>query len=248
MSSRETARDIIADTSPDPIESSASVMGDKIPYLFSGDSERSALLVHGSGASRADWLGVMPKFSGEYIVYAPDLIGFGDAPRREFAHTPEYMADYLVGFMDAVGIERAALVGHSLGGRVCIEVALRHPERVTGMALEAPMGFGKLSWQGRTFSLGRWCLHKAMGLKSPYPLLDFPVTETDPTKFKSITCETMLLWGTRDMYFRSEQGIVALNQIPNSRLKVYAGVGHSIHRSIPSRFSSDVKMFLDEMC
>ena len=161
------------------------------------------------------------------------------------SHTPRYMADYLAGFMDAVGIETATLVGHSLGGRVCLELALTYPERVSGMLLEAPMGFGKLSWPGRALSIARWALHRIIGLESPYPPLDFPIVEPDPTKFQSITCETALLWGTRDLYFRPEQGLTALEQIPNSRLKVYAGVGHSLHRSMPARFSADVTTLLN---
>ncbi len=246
MASKETARDTIADAYTETTEAFANVNGDRIPYLFSGNSEKAVLLAHGAGASRSDWREVIPTLVKSGSVYAPDLIGFGDTVRREFPHTPQYIADYLIGFMDAVGIETATLVGHSLGGRVCLELALTYPERVSGMVLEAPMGFGKISWQGRAFSLARWSLCVAAGLKSPYPPLDFPTVEKNPTRFQSITCETLLLWGTRDLYFRHQQGLTALKQIPNSRLKIYDGAGHSLHRSTPSRFSADVTLFLNE--
>ncbi|MCY4651929.1 MAG: alpha/beta hydrolase, partial [Dehalococcoidia bacterium] len=76
--------------------------------------------------------------------------------------------------------------------------------------------------------------------------LDFPSVERDKVIFRAITCETLLLWGTKDLYFPPEHGLTALERIPNSRLRVYEGVGHSLHRSIPERFNSDLAMFLDE--
>lgn len=220
--------------------------GGSLPYLTAGDSGRDALLVHGAGSSRKTWTEVMPALSRDNRLFAPDLMGFGDAPRGDFVHTPEYLAEHLVEFMDAVGVERAALVGHSLGARVCLEVALRHPERVSGLALEAPMGFGKISWQGRSFSMARWWAHKLLGLKSPYPKLRFPTEGLDSSAFESLSCETLLLWGTRDPYFPLEQSRVALEVIPRARLSVYSGVGHSLHRSDPERFGADIGAFLAE--
>lgn len=228
------------------VEKRVEVSGDVIPYLTAGDSGRDALLIHGAGSSRKTWTEVMPALSGDSRLFAPDLMGFGDAPRGDFVHTPEYLAESLVGFMDAVGVERAAMVGHSLGAGVCLEVAIRHPERVSALALEAPMGFGKISWRGRSFSMARWWVHKLFGLRSPYPKLKFPREGMDASRFESFSCETLLLWGTRDPYFPLEQSRVALEVIPGARLSVYSRVGHSLHRSDPARFSVDVGKFLAE--
>ena len=211
------------------------VAGDRIPYLTAGDSERKALLVHGAGSSRSTWKDVIPTLARDNSVYAPDLIGFGDTPRWDFPHTLEYMAEYLVGFMDTVGIEKAVLVGHSLGGRVSLEVALRHPERVGGLVLESSMGFGKVAWRGRLFSHARLLIHRILRLKSPYPRLRFPPVEDDLPRFAEIACDTLILWGTRDPYFPLQQGRVALDVIPGSRLSIYSGVGHSPHGSYPAR-------------
>ena len=228
------------------VEKWVEVAGDSIPYLTAGDSERKALLVHGAGSSRSTWQDVIPVLARGNSVYAPDLIGFGDTPRWDIPHTLEYMAECLVGFMDTVGIEKAVLVGHSLGGRVCLEVALRHPERVDGLVLEAPMGFGKVAWMGRLFSHARLLVHRVLGLKSPYPRLRFPRLEDDLPRLAKVGCDTLILWGTRDPYFPLEQSRVALDVIPASRLAVYSGVGHSLHRSDPARFSADVGAFLAE--
>ncbi len=244
MSSNNFTADISTSDGSSVVERWASIEGDDIPYLSAGNSERRVLLVHGAGANRTDWMDVIPVLASDNSVYAPDLIGFGETPRRESPHTPEYIANFLAGFMDAAGIEKAALVGHSLGGRVCLEMARRHPERVSGLVLEAPMGFGKVAWPGRMFSMARWWIHKIAGLRSPYPRLDFPPVESDPTGFDSLNCKTLMLWGANDLYFPVERGRIALDLIPNSTLKVYERVGHSAHRSVPARFNSDVTAFL----
>ncbi len=247
MTSADFTHDTGAAGEPTVEEKWTLVTDDIIPYLVAGDADRTVLLVHGAGADRRDWRDVVPVLARFNKVYAPDLIGFGDAPREEIPHTPEYIADFLVRFMDAVGIEDAILVGHSLGGRVCLEVAREYPERVRGLALEAPMGFGKLRCQGRILSIARWLIYGVLGFKSPYPMLAFPLDERDEAIFRAITCETLLLWGSHDLYFPPEHGLTALERIPNSRLRVYEGLGHSLHRSIPERFNSDLAMFLDEL-
>ena len=246
MTSADFRHDTGAAVEPTVEEKWTLVTDDIIPYLVAGDADRTVLLVHGAGADRRDWRDVVPVLARFNKVYAPDLIGFGDTPRRDFPHTPEYMAEYLVGFMDSVGIEKATLIGHSLGGRVCLEVALRHPERVRGLALEASMGFGKVAWRGRLFSHTRLLIHRVLGLKSPYPRMEFQPVEDDLPKFAEVGCDTLILWGTRDPYFPLEQSRVALEVIPESRLSVYSGVGHSLHRSDPARFSKDVGAFLAE--
>ena len=242
MSSTDLTQDINTEVADRWVE----VAGDRIPYLAAGDSERRVLLVHGAGSSRSTWKDIIPVLAKDNSVYAPDLIGFGDTPRWDIPHTLEYMAECLVGFMDTVGIEEAVLVGHSLGGRVCLEVALRHPERVGGLVLEAPMGFGKVAWMGRLFSHARLLVHRVLGLKSPYPRLRFPRAEDDLPRLAGIACDTLLLWGSRDPYFPLKQGQVALDVVPGSRLSVYSGVGHSLHSSDPARFSADVGVFLSE--
>ena len=241
-----SSMNLIQENSTAVVEKWVEVAGDRIPYLTAGDSERKVLLVHGAGSSRSTWKDIIPVLAKDSSVYAPDLIGFGDAPRWDFPHTLEYMAECLVGFMDTVGIEKAVLVGHSLGGRVCLEVALRHPERVGGLVLEASMGFGKVAWMGRLFSHTRLLIHRILGLKSPYPRLRFPRAEDDLPRLAGITCDTLLLWGSRDPYFPLKQSQVALDVIRGSRLSVYSGVGHSLHGSDPARFSADVAGFLAE--
>lgn len=80
-------------------------------------------------------------------VVAADLKGHGlsDKPIGREEYTLASMADHAVDIMNAVRMPRAALVGHSMGCAVAVAVALRHPERVSRLALLAPAGFGTIT-------------------------------------------------------------------------------------------------------
>jgi pimeloyl-ACP methyl ester carboxylesterase len=76
------------------------------------------------------WREVIPRLAGRFRVICPDLRGCGwtDAPRR--GYDKEALAADVLGLLDALGIDRAAVVGHSLGGFLGFLLALRHPDRV----------------------------------------------------------------------------------------------------------------------
>jgi pimeloyl-ACP methyl ester carboxylesterase len=106
-------------------------------YLEAGTG-RTVVLLHGLGATNASMLPTLAALAPEYRVLAPDLPGFGDSEKPVLAYDPAFFADWLAGFLDALGVERAVLVGNSLGGRVAIETGLRIPARVERLVLFAP--------------------------------------------------------------------------------------------------------------
>ena len=93
------------------------------------------VLLHGLGEGAADWDGVAPAFARHFRVYAPDLRGHGssDRPGR---YSVELMAADALGFLDALQLGRADLIGHSMGGLVGYLLAGDHPERVGRLILE----------------------------------------------------------------------------------------------------------------
>lgn len=101
------------------------------------------LLLHGLGATKVSFLPTVAALAGEFRTIAVDLPGFGDSvkPLRA-AYDPAYFARAMVALLDSLGLERAHIVGNSMGGRVAIEIGLRHPERVERIGLLAP----SLAW------------------------------------------------------------------------------------------------------
>ncbi|HEY7957399.1 MAG TPA: alpha/beta fold hydrolase [Polyangia bacterium] len=91
---------------------------------------QTVLLVHGYGASIASYRPVMPALAEHFRVIAVDLPGFGKSDRREGDYSPRALADVLAKILDAKGIRRADVVGHSWGASVALAFALHHRDRL----------------------------------------------------------------------------------------------------------------------
>ncbi len=102
------------------------------------------VFIHGSGpgvSAYANWRLTMPVLSAGFRVVAPDLVGFGFTERpRGFVYGMDGWVAHLVGVMDALGIERAHLVGNSFGGALALALAIRHPQRVNRLVLMGSVG------------------------------------------------------------------------------------------------------------
>jgi len=141
----------------------AQVCGEAIHYV-DGGSGPALLLIHGFFAWSFTWRRNLPVLAREFRCFAPDLRGWGLSQRWPSGGlTLDDQADMLAAFMSSQGVERAALVGHSMGGEVALRLALRHPERVSGLVLVAPSAL----IQRRRAPLERYCL----GLPILGPLL-----------------------------------------------------------------------------
>jgi pimeloyl-ACP methyl ester carboxylesterase len=103
----------------------------------------AVVLVHGIGDSSATWEAVFPALARRHLVIAPDLLGHGhsDKPRADYS-----VAAYANGVRDllgVLGVPRATLVGHSLGGGVAMQFAYQYPDRTERIALVSSGGLGR---------------------------------------------------------------------------------------------------------
>jgi pimeloyl-ACP methyl ester carboxylesterase len=100
--------------------------------------------VHGLGGTKGSFLPTVVALAGDFRVIALDLPGFGDSDKPlGAAYDARYFAAVIVDLLDALDIECAHLIGNSLGGRVALEVGMRHPDRAGRLALLAP----SLAWK-----------------------------------------------------------------------------------------------------
>ncbi|MEM9950976.1 MAG: alpha/beta hydrolase [Chloroflexota bacterium] len=109
-------------------------------YVTEGDNSNPAvILIHGFGGSTFTWRDNISVIADAgYYVVALDLPPFGLSDKSaEISHTREAYADYVVGLMDSLAIERASIVGHSMGGGVTAYLAVTHPERVDKLVFVA---------------------------------------------------------------------------------------------------------------
>lgn len=102
------------------------------------------LLIHGLGATKASFLPTLAALAPHLRPIAVDLPGFGDShkPLLGARYDAAFFAREMVALLDALELERAHVVGNSMGGRVALELGLSHPDRVERLALLAP----SLAW------------------------------------------------------------------------------------------------------
>jgi pimeloyl-ACP methyl ester carboxylesterase len=114
------------------------VPGARISTLTMGAGP-DVLLLHGLGSAKSSFFDAAAALSRRYRVHVLDLPGFGASSKPATApYTARYFADTVRATMDALGIARAHVAGNSMGGRVAIELGLRHPERVASLVLLCP--------------------------------------------------------------------------------------------------------------
>ena len=107
-----------------------------------GEGSAALVLLHGFGGSHAVWRRMLEHLGHAPHVIAYDLPGYGGSADFPDAGPPKRAASAILQDLRESGVERAHLVGHSMGGAVAAICALLEPQRVAGLTLLAPGGFG----------------------------------------------------------------------------------------------------------
>lgn len=116
------------------------VQGTRVHYLEQGTGP-CILMIHGlSGVAQNFGYQVMGELARDHRVIAVDRPGSGYSVRNpRSSATLDVQADVMAGVIDALKLDKPLIVGHSLGGAVALAIALRHPDKVSGLALVAPL-------------------------------------------------------------------------------------------------------------
>ncbi len=141
ISSDPTASDGLSSL-PSLQDGAASVMGYRMAYVAGGMGE-PVIFLHGLGHAASAWDEVLPHLARRFHVFAVDMLGCGRSDKPRVDYSLAALATYTRLFMDAVGIRRAHLVGHSLGGGIAMQTSWQYPERVNRLALVATGGLGR---------------------------------------------------------------------------------------------------------
>lgn len=123
-------------------ERTLTVAGRSIRCLSMGAEGHPVVLVHGFGGDLGSFLFTQPALAEVAQVHAFDLPGHGGSAKDVGAGDLAVLVDTLAGVLDALELESAHLVGHSLGGAVALSLAAAAPARVRSLTLVAPAGFG----------------------------------------------------------------------------------------------------------
>lgn len=123
------------------------IYGQKIHYIEAG-SGPTVILLHGLGGDTTNWAMTIPALASKYHVYVPDQIGFGQSDKPIMNYRVATLVEFLDQFYKKLSIEKATLVGNSLGGWTAASFAISHPEKVDKLLLVDAAGYTAKRWGG----------------------------------------------------------------------------------------------------
>jgi pimeloyl-ACP methyl ester carboxylesterase len=239
----------------------ADVLGTRIAYRVTEGSGPTLILLHGFGGSLLDWEGMLGRLKCGRL-FSIDSIGFGLSGRPNLTYELETHRRHLVAFMDALGIDKAILVGRSFGASLTLWTAAHTPERIVGAIAMAPSGMpGELTapWPksflfrpGWPNSMADWIAHtppyvwlfenslarQALGISGSYD-------ERFSAAMPKIRQPTLLLWSTGDRTAQFSYSKRFLELIPHARLITFPpSAGHDVANAQPELTASSVCDFV----
>ena len=242
--------------------------GVRLHYEVSGQGP-AILLTHGFASASQFWQGQVETLSPRFTVITWDMRGHGstDAPENPSAYTEEATVADMRAILDACGVERAILGGHSLGGYMSLAFRLVHPRRVRALLIfDTGPGFRsdapREQWNERARRTGdrleergiehlregpesqrAWHVHGALGLAHAARGM---MTQSDGRVINSlpdIDVPTLVLVGANDEPYLAGTDYMG-NKIPGVRKVVIADAGHSANIEQPQAFNAAVEEFL----
>jgi pimeloyl-ACP methyl ester carboxylesterase len=123
-----------ADKTVEPSAKDATVFGYRIHYLEAGSGD-PVILLHGTGGEGARWMPTIKGLASNFRIIALDQIGFGQSDKPLTTYHAGVFAGFLAGFMKAIGVPRATIIGQSMGAAVALHLAVHHPELVERLVL-----------------------------------------------------------------------------------------------------------------
>lgn len=240
------------------VERYIDVDGVRVRYIEAGLDKPGlpVVLLHGFQAGADLWFPhTLPAIAERFHVYALDLPGFGKSGQlSEYGN--EAYGRFMVGFFDALGLDKVQLVGHSMGGQVAVATAAHAPGRIERLVLICSAGLPRtgpewlfpimmLSDHG-TFEVALYPkVFRLMGeTKAFKPCLQMLRYESIFPLLGTITMPTLIVWGSRDRVVPLEYATIFARNIPHARLAIMRGCGHRPFYQKPRMFEKIVFGFL----
>jgi pimeloyl-ACP methyl ester carboxylesterase len=251
------------------------VDGHRIHYYVSGPVNGAPIvLVHGLGGRSEDFVSLAPYLvKSGYRVYTPDLLGFGQSEEpTDASYSISDQADVVVGFLDAVGLNRTDLGGWSMGGWIAQKVAVDHPERVSRLVLMDSAGLKMPpAWDTRLFTpttpaeldqldallmphppaVPKFVAEDILRISSNYAwvvkrAVASMLTAKDvmDDDLPSLKMPVLILWGQLDRITPLSEGEAIHLLIPQSHMVIASGCGHLAPQSCSNEFGPAMTRFL----
>ncbi|MFJ2742343.1 alpha/beta fold hydrolase [Streptomyces sp. NPDC087440] len=231
---------------PPPAQYTPLAAGNRVAYrTWGAPTAPPVVLLHGRTTNSTDWTDIAEALSATRRVYAPDIRGHGLSDWPGGYHYPQLVAD-IAEFIDALGLERVDLVGHSMGGAIALQVAQSRPEKITRIVLEDALPPFPLvparatdprPPQEEIDALDYdWDLIPATdeGANHPHPEWEAGLSK--------IAAPVLVVSGGEASFLSDAEQQKLTDLLPDAR-RVTIPVGHLIHRNDPDGFLAELRAF-----
>lgn len=222
------------------------------------------VLVHGLGMSSNYMTPIARRLAEDFPVYAPDQPGFGASGKPEAVLSVPKLADFLAEWARAIGLQRFALLGNSLGCQIAAACAARHPTQVDRMVLQGPTVDRSRSEHTLPMILVRWLLNAT---REPSSLSAIPpatpsfeytraglgrVIRTTRLMLENrieealprVSAPTLVVRGSRDPIASQQWAEQVTRLLQDGRLVVVPGAAHTMNHHAALELARVVRPFL----
>lgn len=251
-------------------ERSIKIDGLDVNYKIAGKGQ-PILILHGWGGTSASWTKVQELLSKKYLVVVPDLPGFGKTPSPPAGWSLERYVEFVEKFSQELNLEGIILIGHSFGGRIAIQYAVKYPEELSYLILCAAAGIRHMRLRHKVLLIiaksanligslpfiRRWRPHVRRLFYRAIKRTDYLEAEGVMKEIflsvlsknlrpilSSIKTSTLVLWGEKDDFVPIEDANIMKQEIENAKLVIFPGIGHTPHKKIPDELVREIETFL----
>ena len=230
--------------------------GEGLPLVF----------LHGAGGP--NWNPMLRLLAARFRVIAPHHPGFGGSRRPDWLNRPGDLAFFYLDVLAALGLARAHLVGHSLGGWIAAEMGIRNTSRLASITLLAPAGvpntYGRiLHWGPDDYAAAQFHDQSMAAVRAAFmraadpalaaanranvrhiagdPFLHDPAL---PVWLHRIDVPTLVFWGESDRICDPAGAATFAREIPGATLQIVPELGHSVHSERPELAADAITAFI----
>ena len=245
-----------------------------LPVFYLDKGRGSVVLIlHGWGSNSAKWIKVQDGLVADgFRVIVPDLPGFGKTPEPLSTWTISDYSRFVYEFTNKLNIDKLILAGHSFGGRISIDYAVRYPQQLDKLILISAAGvvrhekvkikifliltkIGNFVFSTPILSslkplVGR-VAYKLAGARDYKKASDGMqsvikniLNENLRIFLPNITIPTLILWGENDVMTPVGDAEIIDREVPNSYLYIFKNQPHALNLTIPQKLAKQISAFL----
>jgi 2-hydroxymuconate-semialdehyde hydrolase len=232
--------------SQQPSEHTTQINGHRIAYRQQGEGS-PVILIHGIPTSSLMWREIIPQLATRHRVIAPDLLNYGLSEKPASADVSiNAQSRMIVQLMDALGVRRADVVAHDIGGGVAQLIAVNYPEKIRSFMPGGVHNKAVMTDEVIDMVLAPWSSEDGKrAFFRNLRRLNKEYTQAIADELGRIAQPTLVMWGDKDPFQKPAYADKLAAAIPDAQLAWIKDVGHWLIEEKPDEVGDLIKRFLD---